>query len=175
MKKNLIIFLFTVLSLATPLGAQMVFEEEPKDFRPKMEVSACFIRVDEQVLFLKRLPTKPQGSTWGIPGGKCDPGETASDAVIREIFEETGIAMSRESLHYFGEFYIRYPDMDYTFHMFEYSMQQLPEVHYSPLEHSGYRWVTLEEALQMPLIPGEEECIYLTYGISPNPSVAATG
>jgi 8-oxo-dGTP pyrophosphatase MutT (NUDIX family) len=175
MKNKLVIFLFAILSLAMPLNSQMVFKEKPKDFTPKMEVASCFIRVDERILFLKRLPTKPQGNTWCMPGGKFDPGETASETVIRETFEETGIQIPKESLHYFGPFYIRYPDMDYTFHMFEYQMEQLPEVHCSPAEHTDYRWVTLEEALQLPLIPGQEECMHLVYGDILNSSIGATG
>jgi mutator protein MutT len=146
----------------------MVFEEKPKDFHPTMDVAACFIRVDDQVLFLKRLPTKPQGNTWGIPGGKFDKGETAEQTAIREIREETGIQIPKESMSYFGQFYVRYPDMDYNFHIFEYEIDKLPEVKYNPKEHAGYRWVTLEEASQMPLIPGEEECIAYVYS-SDNP------
>jgi mutator protein MutT len=175
MKKRLIGFLFAVLCLLTPLSAQMVYEEEPKDFNPKMEVAVCFIRVDNQFLFLKRLPTKPQGNTWGIPGGKSDPGENAAQTVTREIREETGIDIPEESVRYFGEYYVRYPEMDYIFHMFEYQLAELPEVQISPLEHAGYRWVSFEEAMQMPLIPGEEECINLVYGNVTDSAIDNTG
>lgn len=30
---------------------------------------------------------------WGLPGGKIDPGETPSEAAVRELFEETGIQL----------------------------------------------------------------------------------
>ncbi len=164
MKKQIISFIFSILVLTNPLLAQMVFEEKPEDFKPKMEVAACFIQVGDQVLFLKRLPTKPQGNTWGIPGGKFDPGETATQTVTREIREETGIEIPKESMDYYGKVFIRYPEMDYTFHMFVYEMDEMPDVKYNPQEHADYRWVSLEEALTMPLIPGEEECISLVYG-----------
>lgn len=164
MTKYIISILFSFLCFINPLSAQMVFEEKPKDFRPKMEVAACFIRVGDQVLFMKRLPHKPQGNTWGIPGGKFDKGETAHETVTREIREETGIDIPKESMNYFGKYYVRYPEMDYIFHMFEYQLEELPSVQYNPKEHAGYRWLTFEEALQMPLIPGEEECIDLVYG-----------
>jgi len=164
MKKQLISFVFSIFLLINPLSAQMVFEEKPKDFKPKLEVAACFIQVDDQVLFVKRLPNKPQPNTWGIPGGKFDEGETATETVMREIQEETGIEIPEESMEYYGEVYVRYPEMDYTFHMFVYKPEELPKVTINPEEHADYTWVSLEEALKMPLIPGEEECISLVYG-----------
>jgi mutator protein MutT len=163
--RALITSIFAVLCLNIPLSAQQVFEEKPKNFDPKIEVAACFIRVGEEVLFLKRLPQKPQGNTWGIPGGKFDEGETAEETVIREIREETGINMKEQSLGYYGKYYVRYPNMDYVFHIFEYRSEDFPKVKFNPKEHADYRWVTLQEALQMTLIPGEEECISLVYGI----------
>ncbi|SCA64000.1 hypothetical protein SCG7086_BN_00040 [Chlamydiales bacterium SCGC AG-110-P3] len=30
-------------------------------------------------------------------------------------------------------------------------------------EHTDYRWLTIEEAMALPLIPGEVECIELIY------------
>lgn len=175
MRKFLICAFLTFLCCANFLSAQFVYEEKPKDFDPTMEVAACFIRAKDQVLFLKRLPNKPQGNTWGIPGGKFDEGETADETVIREIREETGIEIPKESMTYIGEFYVRYPENDFKFHIFEYELETLPEVHYNPNEHAGYCWVTLEEALQMPLIPGEDECIYLTYGDVKTSSLESTG
>lgn len=175
MKKQLIGFILTILFLASPLSAQMVFIEQPKNFKPKIKVAACFIRVKDKFLFLKRLPTKPQGNTWGIPGGKFDPGETALQTVVRETREETGINMPAKEIQYFGKYYIRYPDMDYEFHMFEYQAANYPDVQFSPGEHANYKWMSLEEALKMPLIPAQDECIDLVYGDVVEAATSNTG
>ena len=34
---------------------------------------------------------KKYGSSWSIPGGRVEPGETLFDAAVREVLEETGV------------------------------------------------------------------------------------
>lgn len=141
---------------------QQVFKEPPENFNPKLEVAACFLSVDERVLFMKRQPHKTDGSLWGIPGGRCEKGETAHQAVVREIKEETGIDLENESLTYIGKVYIRLPDIDFIYHMFAHKLQNIPaEIPIDPKEHTEYRWITLQESLKLPLIRGEAECIHL--------------
>ena len=145
--------------------SRLVFQEPPENFNPKVEVAACFMTVNEKVLFLKRLPHKSEGSKWGIPGGKVDKGETAEQAVLREVLEETSIDLAGKSLLYFGKVYIRYPEVDFLYHMYGYDFDELQaDVTINPDEHTEFRWITLAEALKLPLIRGEDECIYLVYG-----------
>ena len=44
-----------------------------------------------QILLTKRPDHVHQGGLWEFPGGKLEPGETLSEALHREIFEELGI------------------------------------------------------------------------------------
>ena len=146
---------------------QQVFQVPPENFTPRLEVAACFLTVDESVLFMKRQPHKSDGSLWGIPGGRCEKGETAHQAIVREIKEETGIELTK-SLRYIGKVYIRLPDIDFIYHMFAYKLKEIPaEIPIDPAEHTEYRWITLHEALKLPLIRGEAECIHLAYGKEP--------
>lgn len=43
-------------------------------------------------------------STYYIPGGKRDPGETDAQALVREIKEELTVELNPESLAFYGEF-----------------------------------------------------------------------
>jgi 8-oxo-dGTP diphosphatase len=44
-----------------------------------------------EVLICQRSPDKPMGLKWEFPGGKVEPGETAEEALARELNEELGI------------------------------------------------------------------------------------
>ena len=54
-------------------------------------VAAALIVRDGEILIGQRRPDQPMGSLWEFPGGKIEPGETAPQALIRELGEELGI------------------------------------------------------------------------------------
>lgn len=56
---------------------------------PKITVDGIIIR-DNKILLIKRK-NEPFKDKWALPGGFVEYNETVEDAVIREIFEETGL------------------------------------------------------------------------------------
>ena len=54
-------------------------------------VCAFVTNGDDQILAVSR---KDDPTNFGLPGGKVDPGETPKEAVVRELFEETGLETS---------------------------------------------------------------------------------
>lgn len=57
--------------------------------QPKLGAIAV-VRHNGQFLMVKRKKD-PNANTWGFPGGHVEWGETALDAAVRELAEETGV------------------------------------------------------------------------------------
>lgn len=131
----------------------------PIDFIPAIVVAGCYCEYENKILLLERSPHKFQGNTWGVPGGKLDEGETPVQAVIREVFEEVGIEIQEDDLQEMDIFYVRRPPSDYIFHRFRVRFSTLPLINLGLEEHVQARWVTVEEALELPLIYGGKESL----------------
>jgi mutator protein MutT len=56
-----------------------------------IRVAAAVVRRDGRVLLTRRPPGGPFGLKWEFPGGKLEPGETAEQALVRELREELGV------------------------------------------------------------------------------------
>ena len=57
----------------------------------RLVVAALILR-DEKVLICQRRPDQPMALKWEFPGGKVEIGESAEQALRRELDEELGIA-----------------------------------------------------------------------------------
>ena len=141
------------------MPAYNVFQTPPLDYQPKLEVAGCYCEWDGKVLFLKRNPNKPQGNTWGIPGGKLEAGETPHGAVVREVFEEVGLVLNDQDLEKITHQFARYHTTDYIFHIFRHVFKECPPLILGLAEHIEARWVTIPEALQLPLMKGGPEAL----------------
>lgn len=45
-------------------------------------------------LLLIRRGREPGRGLWSLPGGRCEPGETAAETAVREVREETGLVVA---------------------------------------------------------------------------------
>jgi ADP-ribose pyrophosphatase YjhB (NUDIX family) len=59
--------------------------------RPEVCVGAIAVREGE--LLMIRRGHGPAGGRWSVPGGRIEHGETAVEALVREVGEETGLSV----------------------------------------------------------------------------------
>lgn len=123
-------------------------------FSSQLDVSGCFLYVQGRILLLKRHPQAPQGTTWGIPSGKLEKNETPFEAIIREVGEEIGIKLDQNEVKGIGTLFVQHTDLDFCYHMFYVERKQIPVINLNLEENTDASWVTLDEALELPLIGG---------------------
>ena len=71
--------------------------EAPADGLKPAAVALCVVIQDDSpaLLITRRAPTlRNHAGQWALPGGRRDPGESAGDAAVRELREETGVRVS---------------------------------------------------------------------------------
>ena len=103
---------------------------------------------DQQVLLAQRTAKQHLAGLWEFPGGKIEGGETAQQALQRELMEELKIHIIQAN-HWFKHEY-SYPEHDITFDIWRvtsfegepyghenqliawYSIQHLPELNIPP-------------------------------------------
>ena len=140
-----------------------VYLTPPTNFKPAIEVAACYVEYQERILLLLRQSHKPQGNTWCLPGGKLDQHDTPLEAVLREVREETQIKLKPSEVTFFKSLYVVYPEMDFIYHLFHSQLRYKPQVKLSPNEHKKHIWPMPKNAITLPLTPGEDFCMKMFY------------
>lgn len=82
-----------------------------------LQVAVGIIRNDRGEIFLaQRPPTSHMANMWEFPGGKIEANETAQQALVRELQEETGIEVTDARPYDLADHH--YPDLRVTLHFF---------------------------------------------------------
>ena len=107
-----------------------------------------------RVLISERLCDGPFDGLWEFPGGKIGAGETAADALTRELAEELGITVT--SAQPFMELHHEYPDRTVDLEFFLVSDWQGEP---AGLEGQGVRWLPTTELNPDDLLPADKPVV----------------
>lgn len=115
---------------------------------PTHPISVGVVEKEGRYLITRRAPEGLLGGLWEFPGGKVKPGETAAEACLREIAEETGLVVEVTS-------HITQVKHAYTHFKIEMDVFGCRWVSGEPILHGpvDFRWITLDEIRDYPF-PG---------------------
>lgn len=133
-----------------------IHNTRPATFDSRIEVAACYVECNGKLLLLLNAPGDSEAGSWGVPAGKLEPSETPPQGAARELFEETSISAQPSQIRSVGSLYIRKPDIDYIYHLFQIKVTSRPKIRLST-EHQDYRWVSREELETLPIMVGGKE------------------
>lgn len=124
----------------------------------KTTVGAIITRQEDGVekLLLTRRTVSPFQGLFCLPGGHIDPFETARDAIIREIREETGLDFVPHFFNYFDEII---PAQDWHAVVLVFTGTATGVLQPSPAEVAEVGWLAATEAQSYPLAFRHNEII----------------
>jgi 8-oxo-dGTP diphosphatase len=138
-----------------------VYLTKPKNFIPKVEVVGCICWQEDKFLCLLRNSASREGNKWGFPAGKINPGENLETAIRREMREELALVLNE--LVYLRRFYIRYPDVDYTMHLFEVRSGDFTNLVVDTSENQSLEWKTIDAFMLDNTVKGNTEMLRYLY------------
>lgn len=119
-----------------------------------IEVVAAIIHETDKILATQRGSGDFAGM-WEFPGGKIEPGETAEQAIVREIQEELEVEIVPEEFLVTVEH--TYPTFHLTMHCFIASTASGAPIHL--LEHSAAKWVSPDELDCVDWLPADVKVV----------------
>lgn len=116
----------------------------------------CAIISNSSKILITQIGLGSRAFEWEFPGGKINPGETAEDAVLREIGEELDIEIKiAEPMNS-----LIYNDGEKDFELIPFLCKiQMGEI--KLIEHLDMRWVNIEELENMNLSEADKQLIQL--------------
>ena len=121
----------------------------------RIEVVAAIIRHEGRILATQRGYGDFKDG-WEFPGGKMEPGETAEEAVVREIREELKVEIVPERLVTTVE--CDYPKFHLTMHCF---LSSIRSGTVSLVEHEAAKWLKPDELDSVDWLPADVEAVQL--------------
>jgi 8-oxo-dGTP diphosphatase len=116
-----------------------------------ISVVGAVIILDDSVLACRRAPFKSQAGLWEFPGGKVEAGESAEEALRREIMEELGVPVVVERFVGAGE----YQMMDVLIQLDCYRCILEGEKPVGSKDHDQLKWLKKDQLETIPWAPAD--------------------
>ena len=120
-----------------------------------IEVVAAIIRKGDKI-FATQRGYGDWKDWWEFPGGKMEAGETAEEALVREIREELSTEITIDKFLHTVDY--DYPQFHLTLHCFMCSLKS-QALHLN--EHEAARWLDKNSIHQVKWLPADEEILPL--------------
>lgn len=122
---------------------------------------ALFHPVRKRYLIVRRNAQQNSGAGhWEFPGGKIEPGESHTQALVRETLEELGFTVTEANLRFIHSNTHQYPQRTVEIHLYRYdkAIDQFVLV-----DHDQHAWVDESEIGQFNLAPADIPFIKYLY------------
>ena len=99
-----------------------------------------------RILLTRRAPQKTAPGTWENSGGAAKAGESSIQAIVRELYEETGIVAEQRQFEFLES------GQDGSMHYDHYCLHcsiDISQIVLQPGETDAVKWATFEEIHQM--------------------------
>lgn len=136
------------------LNEEELINQANADGVQQLVVGAIIIERDTgALLVLDREPTDFMGGIEELPSGKVEQGESLLAALARETLEETGLTVAAVRKHLFAFDYTSGSGKSSRQFNFLVEPEYPTNVTVDPKEHTGFRWVELDELIASRLTP----------------------
>lgn len=117
-------------------------------------VVGLVVNEQNQIIVAKRPKDKPLGNYWEFPGGKIETGESAEQALSRELYEELGILIHESK-------YLTAYNVEYAHANVELQFWLVQRFDNEPIGNEGQlvSWVTLAELPNLQFLEGNKKII----------------
>jgi 8-oxo-dGTP diphosphatase len=133
---------------------------------PVVAVGAIVLRGDSVLLI--RRGREPGAGKWSVPGGRVEFGEPLADAVVREVHEETGLAVRVERFAGWAEGTGTDP-WPYHHVLLDFFVTEVPPGQQAMAGDDAVdlRWVPFGEVADLDLVDGLAD-FFTTVGVGPS-------
>jgi 8-oxo-dGTP diphosphatase len=139
--------------------------KESREYPTRPFVGAgAIVRKGKKVLLVKRK-YPPNDGLWSLPGGLVELGETAQEAAMREVKEETGLSVGVDRLFDVGSEIQLDPDSRTRYHfiLVDYLATPTGGIFRLNAESSGHGWFSSDEIKKLDMSRGTRKVLELYF------------